>query len=156
MGTQTFHRNGSSKRSRARDGQSQVDNRLPPLGVAQSIGSMVGDVVSLSELQLQLFKRDSTAALQRTYLGAAVAIVGGLILLACLPVALMALAYLLNQNSELSLGLCFALVSGVGVLSGGAITFFGVRKLRKVGNVYRRSQDEFKRNVQWLKTALKR
>lgn len=129
---------------------------FPPVGVAKSIGSMISDVVSLSELQVQLFKRDTSEALQRTYIGAGIVVIGSLIILSSLPIGLMALGHLLQQTFELSLATAFFIVFVTGMVLGGLAALLGVRKLKKVGNVYQRSEEELSQNVQWLKSALKR
>ena len=136
--------------------QERSGGEFPPVGVAKSIGSMISDVVSLSELQVQLFKRDTSEAVQRTYIGAAVVLIGSLILLSCLPVGLMALGQLLHQTFELSLAAALGIIFSIGIFLGSLTAYFGIRKLKKVGNVYRRSQEELSQNVRWLKSSLKR
>ncbi len=152
------NRNGHSKNGHADPVNHHVgaEDELPPVGVARSIGSMVSDVLSLTELQYQLFKSDTTEAVQRTYLAISVLLVGSLIILSCLPVGLMALVHLVHQTTELSLGISYAIVMAIGLLFGSLIGYVGFRRLQNVGNVYRRSQEELTQNVRWLKSSLKR
>jgi hypothetical protein len=163
MGMHTLDRSNADDRKRRQHihlpesaGELESERRLPPLRVARSIGSMVSDVISLLELQVQLFRHDTSEAVQRTYKAAAAMLIGSLILLSCLPLGLLAFAHLLHQSSKLSLGASYAIVVSLGLLAGSSITFFGFARLRRVGNVYRRSQEELSQNARWLKSSFKR
>ena len=133
---------------------SSKPRRLPPENVARSIGGMFGDLVSLSELQLKLLKRDSTEAIQRTYVSIAFLVVGLLILFACLPVGMLAIVYVLHEFAELDMASSLLIVVASGLLSGIVIALIAFFKLKKAGNIFHRSQTEFSKNVDWLKNSM--
>ena len=129
--------------------------RLPPATVARSIGGMFSDFISLSELQLKLLKRDTAETVQRTYISAAFFVAGILILLACLPVGMLGIVYVLSEFFELDLASSFGIVVAVGLFIGVISAAIGFVKLKKAGNIFHRSQTEFSKNVDWLKNSLK-
>ena len=132
----------------------KTPRRMPPENVARSIGGMVGDIVSLSELQLKLLKRDSTEAVQRTYISIAFLVVGLLILFACLPVGMLAIVFILHEFCNLDLATSLLIVVGSGLLSGIVIASIAYFKLKKAGNIFHRSQTEFSKNVTWFKNSM--
>ena len=129
--------------------------RLPPATVAKSIGGMFSDFISLTELQLKLLKRDTSETVQRTYISAAFFIAGILILLACLPVGMLGTVYVFSEFFEMDLALAFGVVVALGLVTGLIAASIGFLKLRKAGNIFHRSQTEFSKNVDWLKSSLK-
>ena len=128
---------------------------LPPATVAKSIGGMFSDFISLSELQLKLLKRDTTETVQRTYISAAFFIVGILILLACLPVGMLGIVYAISDYFELGWAASFGIVVAGALFIGATSTFVGYLKLKNAGNIFHRSQEEFSKNVHWLKSSLR-
>ena len=128
--------------------------RLPPENVARSVGGMCSDLLSLTELQLKLLKRDSSEAVRRTYVSVAFLVVGVLVLLACLPVGMLAIVYLLHEFCELDMALSLIVVVGTGFFLGTLFATIAYIKLKKVGNMFHRSQTEFSKNVDWLKSSM--
>ena len=136
--------------------QQSKPRKMPPARVAKSIGGMFSDFISLTELQMKLLKRDTTETVQRTYISAAFFVAGVLTLLACLPVGMLGIVYVLSEHYELDLASCFGIVVAAGLLLGVTATAIGFFKLKKAGNIFHRSQTEFSKNVDWLKSSLKR
>ena len=128
--------------------------RLPPENVARSIGGMFSDLMSLTELQMKLFKRDSSEAVQRTYISIAFLVVGLLILFACLPVGMLAIVYSLHEFANLTMALSLIIVVAAGLFFGVVLSSIAYFKLKRVGNIYHRSQTEFSKNVDWLKNSM--
>ena len=130
--------------------------RLPPENVARSIGGMASDLISLSELQLKLLKRDSTEAVQRTYVSVAFLVIGLLILFACLPVGMLAIVYALHEFVQLDMASSLLIVVATSFVIGTLILAIAFFKLKKVGNIFHRSQTELVKNVDWLKSSMDR
>ena len=137
-------------------GSPRVTNpkRLPPENVARSIGGMFGDLLSLSELQLKLLKRDSSEAVSRTYFSIAILVVGLLVLFACLPVGMLAIVFVLHEFLELSMSVSLIIVVATGLFLGALLALIAYFKLKRVGNVFHRSQTELSKNVHWLKNSM--
>ena len=133
----------------------QRPRRLPPTTVAKSIGGMFSDFISLSELQLKLLKRDTAETIQRTYVSAAFFIIGILILIACLPVGMLGIVYVISDLYELGWAASFGIVVASALLIGTISAFIGYLKLKKAGNIFHRSQTELSKNVEWLKSSLR-
>ena len=130
--------------------------RLPPENVARSIGGMFSDLLSLSELQVKLLKRDGSEAIHRTYVSIAFLVVGLLILLACLPVGMLAVVYSLHEFCQLSMSISMIIVVATGLVSGAILALIAYFKLKRVGNVFERSQTELSKNIDWLKNSMTR
>ena len=128
--------------------------RLPPENVARSIGGMFSDLLSLTELQMKLLKRDSSEAVQRTYVSIAILVVGLLILFACLPVGMLAIVYSLHEFGNLTMAMSLIIVVAAGLFLGVVLASIAYFKLKKVGNIFHRSQTEFSKNVDWLKNSM--
>ncbi len=131
-------------------------HRFPPAAVANNIGSLFGDILSLAELQMKLLKRDAAETVQRTYFAAGLLAIGALLLLACLPIAMLTIALLLREFTQLTLGQSLSIVLGSGLVAAFGAAAYGWFKLKRVGNIFRRSEEEFTRNVEWLKKSMKR
>jgi lysylphosphatidylglycerol synthetase-like protein (DUF2156 family) len=136
----------------------QADDRTtrsePSAGA--SFSSLAHDTIELAELQAQLLVLDvKTATLEaRTSLG--LIVVAVCLLLGCIPVALFALAELFVAQFEWSRPVAFTVSAVVGLLlSGGAV---GVAWSRfQVGlESLKRSREELQRNLNWIKSNLKR
>ena len=129
--------------------------QLPPAAVASSFGGMVSDLLELGELQLKLLKRDTTETISRTYIAVGLVVVGLITLFACLPIGMLAIAQVLHESAELSMVMSYTIVVGLGLILSGLLVLIGYFKLKRVGNVFRRSESEFSENVKWLKASLK-
>ena len=129
---------------------------MPPTRVAKSIGGMFSDFIALTELQVKLLKRDTSETVQRTYISIAFVVIGIIVLLSCLPVGMLGVVYVLSETLNLGLSISFAIVVAIGLLVGIVSALIGYLKLKKAGNIFHRSQTEFVKNVDWLKSSLKR
>ncbi len=121
--------------------------------VTQSASQVVHDIVSLAELQAQLFKSDaqeSVAGLMRPVVMFAIA---GLLLLAALPICLVAIALGL-----IALGLpspaAFALVALAALCAAAGMALWARRRVKELPAAFSRSQEELVRNIAWIKDAV--
>jgi hypothetical protein len=126
-----------------------------PRAVVENLSDFLHDVVTLSELQAKLFVADvndfrSGAIVPGALLGAA-----AIIALGCVPVLLMAIAWLLIDYEVLSQGWAFLAATGIGVLLAVVLGITGWVLFRRNLAVLERSQLELQRNITWFKSVLK-
>ena len=125
-------------------------------GVSRNIGDFVGDVMSLGEMQVQLFALDLQEACQKAVapaLGAAAAI---LVASGSIPILLMAVAWCLVTRAGLPQDVAFLVTfAGAAILAGAAGWFCWLR-LSTVAPIVIRSAGELSQNMRWIKHALQK
>lgn len=135
------------------NGNGRLHTKMPD--VAGRVSELTHDVIELSELQAKLFMLDLKESSQRMRTCLILAIVGICVLLGTIPVALLALAYLLVEQLEWSQ----AAALGVATLVGIAITAIAIGaawSIFKRGLMsLERSREELRRNIEWLKSTLR-
>jgi uncharacterized membrane protein YqjE len=125
-------------------------------GLARDVGEFAHDVLTLAELQGQLFVADVQQCSQRVLVPGLV-LLGGLALgLACFPVALAALALLVIQIFETSYAAAFLIAALVGAVLSALVCVIGWFQVRERVAVLGRSQRELVRNLRWIKKVLQR
>jgi len=121
--------------------------------VTQSLGRVVHDIVTLAELQVQLFKSDALEALERFFRPLAVFALGILLFLGAIPVCLIAIALGL-----VALGLppvpAYALVAVTSMIAAGALATWAWQRFQQLPAGFARSQEELTRNITWVKDAV--
>ena len=122
---------------------------------SKHLGYVVHDVISLLELQTQLLVADCKESLLRLMIAGISLLVALFFLLGSIPILLAAFAAVLVQSTGMSSGLALLLSAVLGLLVGCGLGFWGLRSLRRIGQVFRRSGRELNRNLSWLKDALK-
>jgi hypothetical protein len=127
-----------------------------PRMVARNFAEFLHDVMTLGELQLQLAKLDFKQCLGKLVVPAVAVLFGVILLLSCLPIALVCIAFAFNEFAELSLTVSFLLALAIGLVVGALVALAGAWYFRKGLGVLRRSQEEFMQNIRWIKTVLKR
>lgn len=135
------------------------NNGTPESGVSNvssDMGDFVQDLITLTDLQAQLFVTDVKECSQRGFAPALVLLCGVAIGLACFPIALMAMALLLVQVFEISYAEGFLMAFLTGAIVSVLLTIVGWFQVRKQLNVLRRSQHELVRNLNWVKKVLER
>ena len=136
-----------------------LSNGPPPAqpdGVAKDIGALTHDIVSLAELQYELFRNDCRQGLRGLLVPVALLLSAGLVAAGTAPVALIVIAEFLSQAAGLSRAAAFAIAALGGSIAAVALGVVGWSHLRRVGGVFERSREEFSRNMNWIKQALKR
>jgi hypothetical protein len=123
--------------------------------VVGSVSGLTHDVIELSELQAKLFMLDVKKSSRRTRTCLILAIVGICLLLASIPVALLALAELFVEQLEWSR----AAALGVSTLAGLVLSavFAGAAYALARSGLFslERSRDELSRNLSWIKSTLR-
>jgi hypothetical protein len=128
----------------------------PPNGVAKDIGELTHDIVSLAELQFELFRIDIREGLNRMLVPVAMLLVAGIVAVGTAPIALIVVAEFLAQAAGLSRAAAFSIVALSGFIVALALGVVGWSYLRGVVRVFERSREELTRNMTWIKHALKR
>ena len=128
----------------------------PPNGVAKDMGELTHDIVSLAELQLDLFKIDFREGSKRMLVPVALLLVAGIVAVGTVPIALILVAEFLAQAAGLSRAAAFSIAAMSGFIVALAIGVVGWSYLRTVVRVFERSREELTRNMTWIKHALKR
>ena len=123
-------------------------------GVLHGIGDLGGSVVTLSTLQAQLAAEDLRVSMTH----ARPAMIGMAIVLplafASVTVGLFGLAYWLSVDLDIPLARTLLGVALGGVIISGIVAFLAMKRLSASTASFRRSQEEFKRNVEWLRTVM--
>jgi hypothetical protein len=123
--------------------------------VAGSVSGLTHDVIELAELQTRLLTLDLKRSSQKTRTCLILAVIGACLLLASIPVALLALAELLVEQLDWSRSAALGVATLTGLLL--SAIFAGIAySIARSGLVsLERSRDEFNRNVAWIKSTLK-
>ena len=82
--------------------QRNGSSTAPSDGVAKDVGELTHDIVSLAELQFELFRNDCRKGMKRLLLPVALLLLAGIVAAGTVPVALIVLAELLTQAAGLS------------------------------------------------------
>jgi hypothetical protein len=128
----------------------------PPQGVAKGMGELAHDIVSLAELQLELFRVDCREGLRQIMIPVALLLFAGVVATGTVPIALILVAEFLTQATSLSRAAAFSIAAMSGVIVALAIGVVGWSYLRGVVRVFERSREELTSNMTWIKHALKR
>jgi hypothetical protein len=128
----------------------------PPQGVAKGMGELAHDIVSLAELQLELFRVDCREGLRQIMIPVALLLFAGVVATGTVPIALILVAEFLTQATSLSRAAAFSIAAMSGVIVALAIGVVGWSYLRGVVRVFERSREELASNMTWIKHALKR
>jgi len=145
-----IQRNGSTPTSR------HGSTPAPPNGVAQDVGELTHDIVSLAELQFELFQSDCRKGLKGLLAPVALLLLAVIVATAAVPVALICTAELLVQAAGLSRAAAFAIAALGGLGAAGGLGIVGWARIRGAGQVFEHSREELTRNLHWIKHALKR
>ena len=128
----------------------------PPSGVAKGMGELTHDIVSLAELQFELFRRDCREGLTRMLIPLALLLVAGIVAAGTVPIALILVAEFLAQAAGLSRAAAFSIAAMSGFIVALAIGLVGWSHIRGAVRVFERSREELTCNMTWIKHALKR
>jgi hypothetical protein len=120
------------------------------------VGELTHDIVSLAELQFELFRIDCREGFKRMLVPVAVLLVAGVVALGTVPIALILVAEFLAQAAGLSRAAAFSIAAMSGFVVALAIGVVGWSYLRGVVRVFERSREELTCNMNWIKHALKR
>ncbi|MGO9110975.1 MAG: phage holin family protein [Thermoguttaceae bacterium] len=120
------------------------------------MGELTHDIVSLAELQFELFRSDCREGLKGLLIPVALLLFAGIVAAGTVPIALILLAELLAQAAGLSRAAAFSIAAVSGSIAAAALGVVGWSRIRGVASVFERSREELTRNMTWIKNALKR
>ena len=127
-----------------------------PNGVAKDMGELTHDIVSLAELQFELFIGDCRNGLKGLMIPVTLLLWAAIVAASTIPLALICIAEVLVQAAGLSRAVAFLIAATGGIIAATALGIAGWYHIRGVGYVFARSREELARNIAWIKHALKR
>jgi hypothetical protein len=128
----------------------------PPNGVAKDMGELTHDIVSLAELQFELFRIDCREGLKQMLIPVALLLLAAIVAVGTVPIALILIAELLTQAAGLSRAAAFSIAAMSGFVVALVMGVVAWSYLRGVVLVFERSREELTRNMTWIKRALRR
>jgi len=127
-----------------------------PNGVTKDMGELTHDIVSLTELQFELFRSDCRNGLKGLLIPVTLLLFAAIVAAGTVPLSLIFIAELLVQSAGLSRAAAFSIAGMGGVIAAVALGIIGWSHVRGVGYVFARSCEELTRNITWIKHTLKR
>ena len=141
------------------DNQTTVNPNLATM--EPSPGSMVGniaefgnDIATLVELQAKLAAYDSKECISRATTPLIILVVGAVVALSSVPVLLLGLAGLLAALTPVPLWGSCLIVAAVALVVAGLVGYLSLREATGSIQSFRRSSEEFTRNLSWVRTVL--
>lgn len=129
-------------------------NGSVPEGVVGSLAEFGNDISTLAELQAKLTVIDLKESGRRALFPTILLAVALAILLGCVPIALVGVAYLLQDALSIDLGWSFLLTAGIALVLGLALAGIAGYLLSRSFTSLRRSSEELSRNLAWIKTVV--
>ncbi|MFO1064880.1 MAG: phage holin family protein [Pirellulales bacterium] len=126
----------------------------PVRSVTRDASSFLGDALDLAELQVQLLRCDSRAALSRAKPAIAGIVCALGILIASLPVLGEGVASLIAWATDWPLWIAQLIVGVLFALVGVLTAWLGVRSLRTALTSFSTTQKEVAANIRWLRQSL--
>lgn len=123
-------------------------------GIVGNVTEFGSNLLTLAELQGRLAIYDAQETAGRALLPLALAVAGGVLAAASLPVLLMAAGFLVAGATGWPLGWALLLCGGVALIAGSLLGALFGRRIGTSLESFRRSRDEFNRNLSWVKTVL--
>jgi len=125
-------------------------------GVSKNLGEFVGDVMSLGEMQAQLFAIDAKEASSKSVVPAICGLGGLVLLLGSIPILLLAIGWCLINRAGFPADLAFLTSFVIGLLAAAGLALFAWQRLKTVVPIMMRSSEELSQNLRWIKHALQK
>jgi len=125
----------------------------PSGSLSSDVGGFAHDVLTLAELQSQLFLAEVREFGLRSVWPSFVLMSGVMLGAACFPIALVAVAFGLVQYAHLSIANAFLIALVLGLLCSLLLSIIGCLQMRKRMCFLQRSRIEFQHNYEWIKSA---
>jgi len=134
------------------DGKS--NNGSPEGRLVGGIAEFGNDIATLAELQYKLAMFDLSEAIQKALIPLALMVVGALFVLGALPVLLFGVAELIVSAFNIKIGWALLLTSITTIVLAGAVLTICALRIPDALSGFRRSREEFQRNLAWVRTVL--
>lgn len=126
----------------------------PASKVGSNLAGLTHDLMTLAELQCQLVAVDLRDGLSKSLIPVVMIIGAILLALGTMPVILLGIGWSLVTSAGLSIGITFLLVSLAALILAGLVAWWGSTQLIQALSVLKRSQNELRENIRWVKQAL--
>jgi hypothetical protein len=123
-------------------------------GMLTNVGEFVGDFSSLAELQLKLAEVDAKETLQRASMPTVGLVIVAAVLMGTVPVLLIGLGFVLATAMGISQGAALLIVGLIVAALAAVLGWFALVAFLKSFESFRRSREEFVRNVNWIRSVL--
>jgi len=130
------------------------NNGSPEGRLVGGLAEFGNDVFTLLELQIRLTKLDLRECLSRALIPLVLIVVGAIVALGTVPVALFGIAELLAAALKISLGAALLLTAGGALVLAFIVMVVAALRLGPSLASFRRSQEEFSRNLAWIRTVI--
>jgi hypothetical protein len=122
--------------------------------VIGGVSSLGNDLATLATLQARLAALDLRESMEHATPSLIGLVILGTIAAASVVVGLAGLSLWLATVLQVQAGIVMMVVALAGLVIAGAVSFFLARSLAASFSYFRRSQEEFERNLAWVKTTL--
>lgn len=125
-----------------------------PEGIVSSLAEFGGDMASLAELQGKLALVDLKESVDRAKVPFILTSVAGVLALSALPALTIGLGFLLADIFHISQGWGLIIAGAVVAGAAGVTAAVAGSRLSKCFESFRRSKEEFNRNLLWIRTVV--
>lgn len=119
-----------------------------------NIAEFGNDIATLVELQAKLAVYDSKECISRATYPLIALVMVAAVALSCLPVLLLGTAGLITTFTTIPLWGSCLIVAAVAIVIAGLVGFLSLREAMGSIHSFRRSAEEFTRNLSWVRTVL--
>ena len=122
--------------------------------MGEHVVNLTSDLISLAELQGQLFWIDLHETGRQATPPALAVGAGACVLLGAIPVCLLGLVETLSERTALTREGAYWVTSLAAIVLAVAIMAYGIIRVRRACRVLNRTQTEFQENMRWIKKAV--
>jgi len=135
-------------------GAENLGNGTPEQRVVGGLAEFGNDIATLLELQAKLAMADLKDSLQLAMVPMVLIFLGFLFIVGALPVLLFGVAELVAVALKIGIGWALLLTGASTVVVAGTVVFVSARQMPTSFSSFRRSREEFARNLAWVRTVL--
>jgi len=129
-------------------------NGSPEGQVVGGIAEFGNDLTTLAELQIKLGLIDTKECLEKALYPIGFVFAGLILAIGAVPVAILGIAQVVASAFRLSTGASMILTAMTVILLSAVIIAMALRNIGPSLSVFRRSREEFDRNLNWVRTVL--
>jgi hypothetical protein len=129
-------------------------NPTSPSSFTDTLARFLRDLLKMGDLQLQLLSLDIKAVGNSARFGIILAVIAAAMLLGSIPVVMFGVAGVVHLAMHLPLEYAWLVVGGMAMLVGVILLIISVACLARATHSMRRSHEEFRRNLEWMRSVL--